>query len=182
MLPIFRYASLFINQVQLIQGNSGGRIGTASTDMELSVIILLFSQYYAQLQQQGKLEESLEAPKITTVSKLQRESCLTLLGPGSSQPASRAARARAKTVTKMLGPHRSRGAFLRPKRDFLCRSAALNYTCTAAVSPPGNTPGTSVLTLERSSCPQNITAIVRSRQFSPWSGNPTPWEQSKFSM
>ena len=49
---------------------------------------------------------------------------LTPLGLGSSQPASRAARARAETVTKKLGPHSRRGVFLRPKRDFLCRSAA----------------------------------------------------------
>ena len=48
---------------------------------------------------------------------------LTPLGLGSSQPASRAARARAETVAKKLGP-RGRGAFLRPKRDFLSRSAA----------------------------------------------------------
>ena len=49
---------------------------------------------------------------------------LTPRGLGSSQPAIRAARARAETVTKKLGPHS--GAFLHPKKDFLCRSAALS--------------------------------------------------------
>ena len=52
--------------------------------------------------------------------------CLTPLGLGSSQPASRAARARAEIVTTKMGPHSIRGAFLRLKRGFLCRSAALS--------------------------------------------------------
>ena len=108
-------------------------------------------------------------------------SWLTLLGLGCSKPsARRAARARAGDCHKKTVRSIKRGCAVL-KRDFSCRSQAISTTHTAAVSSPGNTTGTSVSTVARFLCPQNIALLACARNVFRLCGAASCPESSLFS-